>query len=116
MREIKFRVWFKDLQIMVNEGFDEEKDCLNKTLKKFNAKQNLMQYTGLKDNNGVEIYESDIIQCTNEETYIIEWHNEMCCFVGYMEDRDYEMFSYVLRPKGIKVIGNIYENRELLET
>jgi uncharacterized phage protein (TIGR01671 family) len=124
MREIKFRAWdkyFKKIVEVRSIGFKLKtiKVIPVKSINKLDIYETtlddieLMQYTGLKDKNGVEIYEGDIIE-QHEELYTVAWNDKMCCFVGYMEDMDYEMFSYVLRQKYIKVVGNIYENKELL--
>lgn len=125
-REIKFRAWdkiekefidFCKLTFNENWVFLEEEYQPNHFAEYSFHKDDieLLQFTGLKDKNGVEIYEGDFIECINEEIYTIEWHNNLCCFVGYMEDREYEMFDYVLKAKYIEVIGNIYEKKELLK-
>lgn len=62
------------------------------------------QYTGLKDKNGVEIYEGDMLKTVFEKPIQVYWNNEMSCF--------YPLVS--LRPESVEVIGNIYENPELL--
>ena len=67
----------------------------------------LMQYTGLKDQNGVEIYEGDVVSLDNRETFKeFKW---VGC--GYFFDDDSPISDYT----NIEVIGNIYENKELIK-
>ena len=73
----------------------------------------VMQYTGLKDKNGKEIYEGDIIyNSTEEENFVVEWFEEAARYVfsGISVTMDFDnYYEYEL-----EVIGNIYENPELL--
>ena len=73
----------------------------------------LMQCTGLKDKNGKLIYEGDIIS-ENWHKYILEWGR------GDFQLRDFAKGSVYTFPAGIciekcEIIGNIYQNPELLE-
>jgi uncharacterized phage protein (TIGR01671 family) len=72
----------------------------------------LMQYTGLKDKSGIEAYHNDIVE---NETYgvgFIEWDNENAQFYVNFGDDDYNTLASFIPD--CKVIGNIYENPELL--
>ncbi len=104
MRTIKFRVWNKVTHTMHYPDWKElsERAELPEMV--------LMQFTGLKDKNGKEIYEGDIFLITKEP----------------QEDNTVEFYEgeYQLSPHGFslsdwyeqgEVIGNIYENPELLE-
>jgi hypothetical protein len=75
----------------------------------------LMQYTGLKDKNGKEIYEGDILRfyLDGEEfhTSPVSFHAEMSAFV-LTEPVPEDMF---VKECGYEVIGNIYESPELLK-
>lgn len=75
------------------------------------------QYTGLKDKNGKEIYEGDILKNKREENFKLYWNEEMCAFylqnISWLsEDTPVEFY----RMENFEIIGNIFENKELLET
>lgn len=73
----------------------------------------LMQYTGLKDKNGKEIYEGDIYHVGDKNIrYLVVW------FDSGFEGKQLRSTSYAgLKSwaKDIEILGNIYENPELLE-
>lgn len=81
----------------------------------------LCQCTGLKDKNGKLIYEKDIIRFyfdNDEIIAIIEWDNNESRF--YLNTTDYFKDKYVtdyeiVKQEKYEVIGNIYENKELLQ-
>ena len=129
-REIKFRVW----NIEENE-YKELRGCPTCGSEYYNIGDKDFapeQYTGLKDKNGVEIYEGDIVRCTDTtfeyfphpddggEIFVIKWWAEMGGFWLWHVDTkrwseiDVNPFSY-LDASDIEVIGNIQENPELLE-
>jgi hypothetical protein len=75
----------------------------------------MMQFTGLKDKNGKEIFESDIIKAKSygsEEIFCMEWIGETGC--GCHNGLGYYIPSENNPPEEWEVIGNIYENPELL--
>lgn len=74
-----------------------------------------LQYTGLKDKNGKEIYEGDLLH--NEELLICPFkviYDEG--FGAFITDDGSEFLSNAISKYGLKVIGNIYENPELTYT
>ncbi len=154
MREIKFRAWDKDKCVMLDDvfytktphGYGEYSVVLPfksenyykawgtkgwKTDDAHNVYKYdlpLMQYTGLKDKNGVEIYEGDIVAIDmwqgNEHGYIaedgvIKWYEQSSAFKWFsLEDDPSDGHNYWLSQADSKqreVIGNIYENPELLK-
>jgi len=77
----------------------------------------LMQYTGLKDKNGKEIYEGDILHVflmdSPPEKHQVIWDKERAGFK--LQDRIAERYGFYASNLKCEVIGNIYENPELLE-
>lgn len=74
------------------------------------------QYTGLKDKNGKEIYEGEILKNKREENFKLYWNEEMCAFylqnISWLsEDTPVEFH----RMENFEIIGNIFENKELLD-
>ena len=72
----------------------------------------VMQYTGLKDKNGVEIYEGDIVRYFRNELAVIVYRDGGVD-IRSLSWRDCEPLQRRLGE--IEVIGNIYENKDLLE-
>lgn len=114
MREIKFRAWneWADRNEMIYFRIDEPKAIENTA---WNAK--IMQYTGLKDKNGKEIYEGDILLYNNYIKTVISYKNG--AFVRSYENSNiyllYDSFITDGRLDDYEVIGNIYEDKHLLE-
>ena len=78
----------------------------------------LMQSTGMKDKNGVEIFEGDLVE--HDDNLNGDWETFEACEVVY--DKDYAQFcfkwdagNFLTDYRNLNVIGNIYENPELLE-
>lgn len=144
-RDIKFRVWSKDEKIMrdVSSIYLPLNSPSDKAITFYNKQEDiyewvydyeLMQYTGLKDENEKEIYTGDIVEinnhkysitfeigsfmlvrCSNETDMYIEfdncWNDDVYPLSQFYWDSNAE--ENVL--ENCEVIGNIYENPEMLE-
>ena len=120
MREIKFRVWSVLATRMINwgnifhlpaweifSGTPEQRPF------------NVMQYTGCKDKNGVEIYEGDILSFKSAHSdYAYKTIGEVVWYCGeaaFLVECDGEIFKHFDEIREIEVLGNIYENPEILK-
>lgn len=126
MREIKFRAWDKELEEWTNYSiaddlprfYDKHTGCW-KTDKE-GERFILCQYTRLKDKYGKDIYEGDIIKSVSfaKPIGIVEYSDENQAFIFNDLDKKYRGYSTALMNQfddGFEILGNIYENPELLE-
>ena len=121
-REIKFRAWDGKTVFPINNGpvsvtmgqlgfpvYDGEGriiDC------------DLMQFTGLLDKNGVEIYEGDVLGSYEDEEIlplVISFDADQNGWMAYDGFNDFSGFDFSCLCREFEVIGNIYENPELLK-
>jgi hypothetical protein len=91
MKELKFRTWDKYHKVFL----------IHSDIHVF-----IQQYTGIKDAKGNEVYEGDILQDDDGFIDLVKYNEE-----GYYHAGDWDGSDF----KYCKVIGNIYENPELLE-
>jgi uncharacterized phage protein (TIGR01671 family) len=127
-REIKFKIWDKEQGKFYEPVFEAYKGNLHELLittsgelcertldpalrheSCFPDRYELMQFTGLTDKNGKEIYEGDII-----EEGVVIWHDEYCGFF-VKENNPSNLHTALYTIPLPFVVGNIYENQELLK-
>lgn len=126
-RPIKFRAWAgRHRKMFYGVGI------LNGVIylpddKKLTTTKTLMQFTGLHDKNGKEIYEGDIVRAASEgiwRTVEVRWRQEgnpqWILWPAYHDGKFWYLNGATRQPDGTykemcEVIGNIYENSELLE-
>ena len=120
MRDIKFRAFHKETKEMYGIrriDFSVNEVVVDKLLKEWGypcvnmQKIEIMQYTGRKDSEGKEIYEGDILQNEHHFKYQVVFKGD--CW--RCEPLKRNGFKNRFIGSDLKIIGNIYENKDLLE-
>ncbi|MCF2566584.1 DNA-packaging protein [Streptococcus pasteurianus] len=117
----KFRAWFKQGSKMVNvatiDFLEKEVKSHANVMYSFDEIE-LMQSTGLVDENGKEVFEGDIVKLFDKDLYVVEWSSQEASYKLIPVDKQWSdcyFSNYENITKIIEVIGNVWENQELME-
>ncbi len=109
MREIKFRAWDKEFELMIDYG-ELEANGKKPSVYFSDESYAYMQYTGLKDKGGKEIYEGDIISVQNgdstPEIGEVVYNKENTAFAVKLETEG--EYHTIFHKFNMEVLGNIY--------
>ena len=142
MKEIKFRAWDKKNKKMVQVasyefipfsgetviqwGKEQYRESCCKSADDYPERLELMQYTGLKDKNGKEICEGDIVRGSKDKVNQVIGFEMGSFFIKWKFKAEGKLLGKILKSEmkyselwrwydKVEVIGNIYENKELIE-
>lgn len=114
----RYRVWDKEEKKMIYDA-EHTYDNYPVNISSFGALLDLpdfyvaMQYTGLKDKNGKEIYEGDILTWGNNIIAKVYYADNLAMFRCVIEGtEEFDLFAFTQEAS---IVGNIYENKELLD-
>lgn len=117
----KFRAWFKQGSKMVNvatiDFLEKEVKSHANVMYSFDEIE-LMQSTGFVDENGKEVFEGDIVKLFDKDLYVVEWSSQEASYKLIPVDKQWSdcyFSNYENITKIIEVIGNVWENQELME-
>jgi len=114
MREIKFRAYYQKVtdDSWVIEGEYTLKDLTDRGIQFDQERIKWVEWTGLKDRDGEEIYEGDILSFVPVDSK--KFGNPYKPFVVFWDEKDASFSGWSPRDK-VEIIGNVYEQPELME-
>jgi len=132
MRVFKFRAWDKKKNRMIYDviiGKDFFATCWDKdyvygditaiSQNNWEKRYVIMQFTGLRDKNGREIFEGDIVNINEEVVAVVRWDEFNACFFPDIRWKKEKGVIYDIRihraDEEWEVVGNIFENPDLLK-
>ncbi len=122
----KYRAWNKEKKIMCYKHEDEEQhwfdgvccsdvEMINGRFNSGLSAYEYMQCIGVDDKNGKEIYEADIVLSDDGKVGQVQWFEEHLAFMIWCVTDNKVYFAYDNDFSKIEVIGNVYENADLLK-
>jgi len=120
MREIKFRAYYQKItdDTWIIEGEYTLKDLTDRGIKFDQVRIDWVEYTGLKDNSGVEIYEGDILRPIIINGIIADGEvifKDGCFEVQQITNNGLPLYDCLGTRTNFEIIGNIYEQKHLLK-
>jgi uncharacterized phage protein (TIGR01671 family) len=118
VREIKFRGWFQGkmyYRTLHDQSWVADRDSVLPVVYSDDDKFEIMQYIGLKNSKGVEVFDGDIIKMEGVEPTEVFYSNPDFGYVVWIESMQaYMSMAFLNGYKNFEVIGNKFENPELI--